>query len=391
MLFVTTQTRETAGQTPRKSVMKITCERESLLNAFATAATIAPSRSPKPVLCNIKLDVTAGQAVLSATDLEVGIRIEVGQIEVEQDGSALLPVQRFGSILRESSDEKLLIETNDQGTRVKGERSEFKLPAANPEEFPSVAIFESEAYHEVPAKLLKELIRRTLFATDTESSRYALGGVLLEMEAETIVAVGTDGRRLAKMAGAAHAVGDHATGDNNVIVPTRSMQLIERALSDADAEVQIAARSNDILIRSPRATIYSRLVEGRFPKWRDVFPQRTDAVTIPITVGPMYSALRQASIVTDQESRGIDFTFGDGSLVMSGSTAEIGQSRVEFPIPYDGEPITVTLDHRFVEDFLRVLDADQVFQVEIKDTDSAAVLTTEDGYAYVVMPLARDR
>ncbi len=370
--------------------MKLTCDRERLLAAFATAATVVPTRSPKEILRNIKLDVTAAGAVLSATDMEIGIRIELDGVEVAQEGSALLPVQRFGSILRESSDDKLLIESDERATQVKGERSRFKLPSANPIEFPGISVFESDAFHELPARLLKELIRRTLFATDTESSRYALGGVLLEMEAERIIAVGTDGRRLAKMEGPAHATGGHATGDSNIIVPTRSMQLIERALSDADAEVQLSARGNDILIRSPRATIYSRLVEGRFPKWRDVFPQRRDAISIAITVGPMYSALRQASIVTDQESRGIDFTFGDGSLVLSGSTAEVGESHVEFPIPYDGDPIPVTLDHRFVEDFLRVLNADQVFTVEIKDSESAAVFSTDDGYAYVVMPLARD-
>ena len=110
------------------------------------------------------------------------------------------------------------------------------------------------------------MIRRTVFATDNESSRYALGGVLLELGADKIIAVGTDGRRLAKMEGPAKSVGGHQTGDNTTIVPTKAMHLIERALTDADAEVQIAARANDILVKSPRVTIYSRLVEGRFPK-----------------------------------------------------------------------------------------------------------------------------
>lgn len=372
--------------------MKLSCEREKLLSAFATAATVAPSRSPKAVLCNIKLEADGERAVLTATDMEVGIRIEVGEVDVQQAGAVLLPVQRFGSLLRESSDERLMIHVDERGMQVKGERSQYKMPVANPAEFPGIATFEVETYFALPARLLKELIRRTLFATDTESSRYALGGVLLELESGKVTAVGTDGRRLAKMECAGSAVGGEPSAEgNNIIVPTRSMQLIERAMTDGEAEVRLASRGNDIMIRSPRATIYSRLVEGRFPKWRDVFPKRRDSISIPITVGPMYSALRQASIVTDQDSRGIDFKFGDGSLILSGSTAEVGESRVELPVPYDGDPITVAMDHRYVEDFLRVLDAEQVFTLEIKDAESAAVFSTEDGYAYVVMPLARDR
>ena len=145
------------------------------------------------------------------------------------------------------------------------------------------------------------------------------------------------------------------------------------------------------MVRSPRATIYARLVEGRFPKWREVFPSRTDAVQIEVTVGPFYSALRQAAIVASEESRGIDFTFGNGTLVLAGSTAEVGQSRVELPIAYDGEAITVTMDHRFVADFLKVLDSEKLVTIDIQDGESAALFTTDDGYGYVVMPLAREQ
>jgi DNA polymerase-3 subunit beta len=375
----------------KDELMKITCDREQLLTAFMTAATVAPSRSPKPILRNIKLEVTSETTTLMATDMEVGIRIEVGGIEVDKPGTILASVSLLGSILRESNDDKLTIESDENGTIVRGERSEFKLPAENPDEFPAVAGFREEAYHEVSVRLFKELVRRTLFATDAESSRYALGGVLLEMEEDKITGVATDGRRLAKMEGPAKSVGGHGLGDTMTIVPSRAMQLMERALMDTGAEIQIAAHANDIMVRSPRATIYARLVEGRFPKWREVFPSRQDSVQIEVTVGPFYSTLRQAAIVASEESRGIDFTFGDGTLVLAGSTAEVGQSRVELPIAYDGEAITVTMDHRFVADFLKVLDSEKSITIDIRDAESAALFTTDDGYGYVVMPLAREQ
>ncbi len=373
--------------------MKITCDRELLLTAFQTAAMVAPSRSPKTILQNVKIDAEPERVTLMATDMEVGIRLAVGGIEVHTPGSAVFPVARFGSILRESSDEKLHIEASLQGIRVHGLSSEFKLQAQNPDEFPSQSIvtFEEEKYHKLTERLLRELIRRTLFATDVESSRYALGGVLLEMDDARIIAVGTDGRRLAKMEGPAESVGGHGTGETMTIVPARSMQLIERALSDPDAEVLIAARPNDVLIKTPNATIYSRLVEGRFPKWRDVFPVRQQAIQIDITAGPMHSAVRQAAIVADEDTRGLDFKFGEGKVVMSLATADVGQSRVELPIPYEGEPITVTLDNRFVADFLRVLDPERTFTLEIENEETAALFTTDDGYGYVVMPLSRER
>ncbi len=370
--------------------MKVTCDREALLAAFQTAAGVVPARSPKPILQNIKLEVSETGAILLATDLEVGIRLQVPGIQAQTPGSAILPLSRFNSILRENSDATLQLESDGKATTVRGERSEFKLPAENPQEFPAVADFNEKAYHELAARSFRELIKRTIFATDNESSRYALGGVLLEMSADKITGVGTDGRRLAKMEIPAQSIGGHASGDSMTIVPTKAMQLLERALADGDAEIQIAARANEVLVRSPRATIYSRLVEGRFPKWRDVFPQRTNAVRIDATVGVLHSAVRQAAIVTSEESRGVDFNFEAGTLVLSGRAAEVGQSRVEMPIAYDGPSLSITLDPRYVSDFLRVLDPQKVISIELKDSESAAVCTTDDGYGYVIMPLARD-
>lgn len=370
--------------------MKIRCDRETMLSAFQIAASVASARSPKPILQNVKLEVTPNQATFMATDLEVGVRVQIEGLEVIAAGNAILPVDRFGGILRESSDQHLHVESTEKGMRVRGDRSRFELPSGNPDEFPPVVEFAEEKYHELPARAFRELVRRTVFATDVESSRYALGGVLLEFESDKITAVGTDGRRLAKMEAAAQVHGDHQGGDSATIVPSKSMHLIERALAEEQGSVCLSARNNDILIKTPRMVISSRLVEGRFPRWRDVFPQRAGGIRIDLTVGPTYAAVRQASVVNNKESRGVELLFGEGTLIMAAATAEVGESRVEFPLAYEGEPLKVTLDHRYVADFLRVLDPQSIVTLEVQGSESAALFTTEDGYAYVVMPMSSE-
>ncbi|MGB7342685.1 MAG: DNA polymerase III subunit beta [Pirellulaceae bacterium] len=372
--------------------MKISCQREALTSAFALAASIAPARSPKEILQNVKITASGGKLTLTATDMEVGIRLDLTEgVEIETEGTALLPVQRTMAILRENNDETLTFETDDSGIKVTGSRSKFKLPGNNPDEFPNVDGFDEAKYHVLPTRLFRSMVKRTVFATDSESSRYALGGVLLELDGESAIAVGTDGRRLARMEGTGESVGEHATTGTSTIVPTRAIQLMERALNDKDETIDIAARNNDLLLRTSRAVIYSRLVEGRYPNWRQVFPKRENAIQLDMTVGPLFAALRQAAIVTDHESRGIDFTFADGTLKLEASTADIGESQIELPIAYDGEPITLTMDHRYVADFCKVLDNESTFIMEIESGAAPALLTTDDGYGYVIMPMARDR
>jgi DNA polymerase-3 subunit beta len=111
---------------------------------------------------------------------------------------------------------------------------------------------------------------------------------------------------------------------------------------------------------------------------------------VELPVGPFHSAVRQAAIVTSEERRGVDFQFGDGRLVLAGHGAEAGESHIELPIAYDGQEITVKLDPRFVADFLKVLDPDKTITLYLRDSESAVVCTSDDGYAYVIMPLSRD-
>jgi DNA polymerase-3 subunit beta len=372
--------------------MKALCDREGLLAAFGMVSGVVPARSPKPILQNIKLvaDPDAG-SILMATDLEVGIRYRVLGVKVDQPGAVILPTLRIGSILRTSLDDELAIETDNDHLIVRGLHSEWKLPSEDPELFPETPDFSSASYFEVGAADLKRLIRRTVFATDLESTRYALGGVLFELSPERITMVGTDGRRLAKASAEARAEGTMAPPASQPVVPVKALKLIERNLGDDDPPVHLVLQGNSaILIRTDHAVIYSRLVEGRFPRYQDVFPTSVE-VKVPLEAGPLLLAVEQASIVTSEESRGVDFTFTEGLLKLASQTADVGSSHVELPIDYQGKTLEITFDPRYLGDALKTLDETTRITAELIDYRSAAVFKTDDHYTYVVMPLTRER
>jgi DNA polymerase-3 subunit beta len=200
----------------------------------------------------------------------------------------------------------------------------------------------------------------------------------------------TDSRRLAVVNAPCELKGADESPQSSPVVPSKAMSLIERSIGDDDQEVHIAVHPNDVLVRCGHSTIYSRLVEGRFPRYSDVIPKDVN-VSIDLVVGPFYSAVRQAQIVTDEESRGVDFRFSNGLLTLKSIAADIGESKIEMPISYDGEEIVITFDPRFVGDFLRILNAESSVKLQMIDSESAAVFRTDDGYTYVVMPLSRER
>ena len=370
--------------------MKLNCHRPSLLTALQVVSGVVPSRTPHEVLRNIKLQVDSGEAILIGTDQEVGIRQHVDSVETASTGQVLMPASRVTSILRELQEEQVTIEATEQSLVVRGGQSDFNLSTEDPAEFPAVAAFEDENYFTVPSNVLREMIRRTAFATDLESTRDALGGILLEFAADKVTLAATDSRRLAVVSAACESVGETNLDSVSPVVPSKAMQLIEKSLPDSDDPAQIAVHANHVLVKCGGSTVYSRLVEGRFPRYGDVIPKEFKA-NVELVVSQFYSAVRQAQIVTSEESRGVDFAFTEGSLTLSSQAADVGKSSVVLPIAYSGDPITVTFDPKFVADFLRIIDSGTSITLNLIDAESPAVFTTDDGYQYVVMPLSRDQ
>src|SRR5437762_2615155 len=183
--------------------MKALCHREGLLSACQLASAAVPSRDVKPILKNLKAIAEDGRCTLLATDLEVGIRLDVQGLTIQEPGEAILPANKLVAILREARDEELEIEADPSACLVRGSSLEFEMPSEDPAQFPDIPTFAEDRYHEMAAGVLREMIRRTVFAAASETGRYSMTGVLWELEDGVARLVATDGKRLALMQGPA--------------------------------------------------------------------------------------------------------------------------------------------------------------------------------------------
>ena len=257
--------------------MKITFEREKFQSAFQTAAAVAPARSPKPILQNVKLEVTPDERPCSwPPTWKSAFASTSPASKSKRPAAAVLPINQFGQILREIA-RRAALDRSRPAKHARPRRAQRVPPAApkTPTSSPPSPQFNEEKFTELPARLLPRAdpphaLRHRQRKQPLRPGRRAAGNERQRnhRRRHRRPPAGQDGRPRH----AASAAIKPPTARRSC--PTRAMQLIERALTDADGEVQLAARGNDVLVRSPRATIYSRLVEGRFPRWRDVFPQR---------------------------------------------------------------------------------------------------------------------
>jgi len=363
--------------------MKVIAQTAALQDALALAGSIVAARTPKPVLQCVKLVAGEGVLTLLATDLEAGCRYQISAVEIEEDGEALVPADRLGGIVRESgADQSLTVETEKQTVHVRGAGSHFKIFGFDPGEYPAVSEFGEEIDFQVPAATLANMISKTLFATAKAHSHYAISGVLWEASGRKLQLVATDGHRMAQASG---TLKKSAARDVTAIVPAKLMSLVQRVAGDGEQVLDVKILENQILIRAARAMLVSSLVQGNFPKYADVIPKEcTEKITI--NTSQFEHRIRQAALLTNEESKGIRLKFQSGQVTLSSRAPETGEAEVNCPVNYEGAGIEIAFNPAFLTDALRVIETDEIF-LGMNASNKPALIKSGNDFLYVLMPV----
>ncbi len=362
--------------------MDLRVNRQELADALAVVGSVAATRTPKPILQCVQIEALGDHLLLTATDLELGVRYVVTQVEVSEKGAVLVQADKLGQIVRESTDEILVLQSTERALIVRSSDGHFQIVSQDPNDFPPVAQMEGEADFEVSAGTLREMAEWTVFAAARENTRYAINGVLWELEKGHLNLVATDGRRLSFASG---DILGKSRSDGRAILPVKAIHLCQRLVGDADEPVRVKVLPNQVLVRTQRATVTSALVEGHFPKYQDVIP--TDATKFAqLSTSEFLSAVRRVALLTNEESRGIKLSLTSQSLTLSSRAPEQGEAEVTIPVKYRGDPIDIGFNPNFLVDALRAVTADEV-SLELKEPNRPGVMRVGNRQLYVVMPL----
>lgn len=370
--------------------MKLICNRSKMAEAFNKAATFAARNDVKPILQMVKIEAS-DKVTLLASDLEIGCRIGVDGVEVVKPGCAMLPIDRIGGLLKESTDDTIQIELTKTKLTAKTSRGEFAMPINDPEEFPGVAEFDHTAPHfEVSPDSFRSGLKLVALATESEESRYALGSVMIDHDESSMYLIATDGRRMARFEFPCSNIGEHVP-QSQVLIRDAQLVRLSRAMS-GDGNLKIHARANDCLFWIGNCEFYARMTEGRYPRWRDLPWKATDDIFTTLC-GPLTATLRQAGLMLGRDrdaQRGIDLTFTEGLLKIKADAPERGVSEVEMPVAYSGKPTVATLDCDYLGEWLSAVGPETTIEVDPSNGKERILLRAFDGAAqYVLMPLDR--
>lgn len=349
-----------------------------LLAALQDVTRVVSSRGPKPILGNVRI----GDGLITGTNMEIKIERQIG----EHCEPMLLPADRLTAILRTCrSDDEVKLTPKGSSVAIKCGRGSWTLPTEDVSEYPTWEPADSKPVCRLPADQFVRAVRAVDYACDRESSRYALGAVLIDVSGGDPTFVGTDGRRLS----AVQTETDQAVDDSTTLVPVHGMRLAASLAERGEGSVQIEATNAEVVFTLYAAVVTARLVEGRFPKWRDVFPEPTSEPHA-VDRGELLAATRAAAVVASEQSKAVAYDFGD-SLTLSAKSSEYGESKVRCELVEAGTACKVKLDPHFVRDYLAGLPADEEPNVLVHTTGPGGAVTLVCGeYRGVIMPLAED-
>lgn len=363
--------------------MELRTTKEALLEGIQTVQNAVSQKSSLPILSNVLLETEKETLRLTATDLDIGICSTI-PVEISQEGAITVPAKKFFDIIKSLPDDNditLSMKKNNFVT-IKSGKAQFKIIGLPKEEFPQLPVFKDKDSITVDQATLKDMLNLTDFAISKDDTRYVLNGILLIVNGGKISLVATDGRRLASIS---KDLPKKTLVDRTVIIPTKTVQEVKRMLGD-EGEVQIKFSDNQVLFSFSTSFILSRLIEGEYPNYKNVIPERSPK-EIKVSRNDFLSATKRASIFTDPDSMAIKLSIRKKKMTISKNTPYLGEAKEEIDIEYNGgDELEIGFNPRYLIDVLKSLEDDDII-FEVNDSNKPGVIRRGEEYTYVVLPM----
>lgn len=377
--------------------MNFTIDRDQLEGVLSRIQGVAERRHTMPILSHAL--ITAGPKsgptgnpglTFVASDLEIVIRC-AQSLDVKEAGAVALPAKKLFDIAKVLPKGSVTV-TGREGNYVEisAGRGHFRLAGLGSEEFPEMPERPKQKPVSVDSETFRRLVDRvSAFATGDET-RYNLSGVLLEKQegegGPRLRMVATDGHRLAIADGEVPALGG-LLGERRVLVPRKGLMEIRKIADGGPGSLEVSATDKFLFAGKGDTEVWVRLLDAEFPDYQQVVP-KDNRIVASVPRGQFLDVLKRVSVMAPDKVNSVRLSFSGKQLEVSTSSPDLGEARDLLPIEYEGSPVRVGFNGRYLQDALGGISEDTV-RMEMKDEISQVVVrpATEGNYLAVIMPM----
>lgn len=365
--------------------MKISCSREQFLAQLGVAVRASSTRSAVQTLSGVMIHAEDDLVELRATDMELGVRV-AAEASIERSGTVVLPGRLLLDVVRSLPRDELTLDyrTAEEDVEVVSGSAQFRLRVLPAGEFPRLPEPGEQDAMRVPAAAFVETIERVARSASRDETRPHLTGVLVSASERELRMVATDSYRLSVKETVLEAA---VEGSLEVNVPARTLQELSRiAGASSAADIEIWALENQVIFKVSEVTLSSRLVEGRFPNYRQLLPESYEH-ELRVSRAELLDVVRRVGLLA-QKNAPLRLAFGEGTLEVSAQTPDVGRAVESLPVSFKGDPLEIGFNPEFLRDGLESAESDELALKLISPLRPGLIESGESGdFTYLVMPI----
>lgn len=362
--------------------MKFRCEKGKLQEAISIVQKAVTTKSPMEILHSILIKAENNRLTFIGTDIDLSIETKI-EAEVIENGVIAVDSKLFGDIIRKLPNNFVEIEQTENKLSIRCEKSKFTLLVnLNVDEFPSLPEINENIIFHVNQKLLKNMVKGSIFAIAQDETRPILTGILFEVKENNINLVALDGYRLALRC-------ESIENDKEIssVIPGKTLNEVSKILSDEETEVNITFTENHILFNLGETKVISRLLEGEFIKYNSIIPKEYNSRVI-VKKSELLNCIERASLVAkDGNTNLIKFDITDENIVIT-SNSQLGMVREELNIVLQGDQLQIAFNSKYLIDVLKIIDEDEI-SLEFSSSVSPCLIKNKENtkFTYLVLPV----
>lgn len=371
--------------------MEFKIEKEQFLKSLQKIQGIVEKRTSMPILSNVLLEATETSLLVTATDLEVGMK-SCYPAEVVTTGKITVSAKKLFEIVKELPNKTISFSAKDNDwVEIRCGKVQFNIVGLSSDEFPYFPDINEENLFEIESPLLRGMIERTAYAICTDETKYNLNGIFTKVEVQhdgsnCLKMVSTDGHRLSIASG-------NLTGTagpellKGVILPKKGVYELKKITDDEGGTLLFGFMDNSAVIKRGDTYLVMRLIDGEFPDYNRVIPiANTQIVTVDKE--NFSHSVRRMAILSSEKFKGIMLEITAGSIKISSSNPELGDAMEEFDVSYSGDPISVRFNARYLLDVLSIAETERV-EMKFRDELSPSIIVPENSESFlaVIMPM----
>lgn len=362
--------------------MKFTVSKSEITEAVLNIQRAVSTKTSIPALEGILITAADGTLELCAYDLELGITTVIPSQSAEP-GKAVLSAKIFSDIVRKTPADTITVTVDEKNmATIESGHSKFSIIGIAPEEFPELPKISDSTVIELPANLLKSMIRQTVFAVAESDAKPIHQGSLFNIVDGSLDVVSVDGYRLAK-----RTEPISFQEDINFVVPGKTLNEILKLLKDNDEIVSISAGRRQILFKIDNYTVVSSLLEGEFLNYKSAIPAESTTEVVVRTRDAIESVERVSLLITDRLKSPVRCTFGENEIKLL-CTTSMGRASDQIEAEINGSGLEMGFNNRYLLEALRNTECDEV-KIQLGGPLSPMKIVPKEGdsFLFLVLPV----